>query len=227
MVGLTQATAESTLGAVGLTVGTISSAYSATVPAGNVIRQSPTAGTSIADGSRQATLLIPQGTQAQVLLPDGSTRAVSTLTLAADGVHRGTQRAQEDARPAAANSAYTYAVEIGADQAVAKIGGKDVLLSQPVFFYVENFLNFPVGETVPMGYYDNSRGMWVASDSGQVIEILNIASGQANLDTDGDGVADTGLGITEAEQQQLAALYPAGHRLWGIPIPIFPTGIPT
>ncbi|MBI2876791.1 MAG: PASTA domain-containing protein, partial [Candidatus Tectomicrobia bacterium] len=173
------------------------------------------------DGTRQATLLIPQGTQAQVLLPDGSTQAVSTLTLRLTEYTVGPNGPKKMPAPLPPNSAYTYAVEIGADEAVAGIGGKDVLLSQPVFFYVENFLNFPVGIPVPMGYYDNSRGTWVASDSGRVIEVLSIADGQADLDTDGDGVADMGLGITEAERQQLAALYPAGHRLWRIPITHF------
>ncbi len=122
--------------------------------------------------------------------------------------------------PLPPNSAYTYAIELGADEAIAKLGGKDVLLSQPVFFYVHNFLNFPVGIPVPTGYYDNSRGVWVASDSGRIIKILSITGGLADLDTDGDGLADNGvaLGITEAERAQLASRYAVGASLWRVPV---------
>ncbi|MBI3801747.1 MAG: PASTA domain-containing protein, partial [Deltaproteobacteria bacterium] len=51
VVGQTQANAESTLGAAGLTVGVTSTANSTTVPAGQVISQNPVAGTSVAPGS--------------------------------------------------------------------------------------------------------------------------------------------------------------------------------
>ena len=173
-----------------------------------------------ADGTRQAALLIPQGTQAWVLLPDGNTQAVSTLTLRLTEYTVGPDGPKRMPAPLPPNSAYTYAVELGADEAIAKLGGKDVLLSQPVFFYVNNFLNFPVGISVPTGYYDNSRGMWVASDSGRIIKIMSITGSLADLDTDGDGLADNGvaLGITEAERQYLASLYGAGASLWRVPV---------
>jgi beta-lactam-binding protein with PASTA domain len=51
VVGDTQATAESALVAVGLVVGTVTTASSTTVPAGSVISQSPVAGTSVTLGS--------------------------------------------------------------------------------------------------------------------------------------------------------------------------------
>ncbi|MDE2179981.1 MAG: tandem-95 repeat protein [candidate division NC10 bacterium] len=173
-----------------------------------------------ADGTRQAALLIPQGTQAQVLLPDGSTQTVSALTLRLTEYTVGPDGPRRMPAPLPPNSAYTYAVELGADEAIAKLGGKDVLLNQPVFFYVNNFLNFPVGIPVPTGYYDNSRGVWVASDSGRIIKILSITGGLADLDTDGDGLADNGvaLGITQAERAQLASRYAVGASLWRVPM---------
>jgi len=170
------------------------------------------------DGTRQAALLIPQGTQAQVLLPDGSTQAVSSLTLRLTEYTVGADGPKRMPAPLPPNSAYTYAIELGADEAIAKLGGKDVLFNQPVFFYVDNFLNFPVGIPVPTGYYDNSRGMWVPSDSGRIIKILSITGGLADLDTDGDGLADNGLGITDAERAQLASRYAAGASLWRVPV---------
>src|SRR5262249_5630515 len=121
------------------------------------------------------------------------------------------------------NSAYTYAIQLGADEAQVKVHGKDVLFNQPVFFYVDNFLNFPIGSPVPMGYYDNDQGSWIASTSGRIIKILPITTGLADLDVDGDGIADTGttlsdLGITDAERAHLASLYQPGQILERIPL---------
>ena len=125
-------------------------------------------------------------------------------------------------------SGYTYAVEIRADESIVKIAGKDVLLNQPVFFYLENFLNFPVGGIVPVGYYDNDQATWVPSQNGVVMKVVSITGGFADLDVTGDNVADTGtaltnLGITDAERQQLAGLYAAGQTLWRVPITHFST----
>ena len=47
-----------------------------------------------------------------------------------------------------------------------------VRFSEPVPFYVENFLGFPVGIDVPTGYYDSQTHAWVASDNGRIIEVL-------------------------------------------------------
>ncbi len=49
------------------------------------------------------------------------------------------------------SSRYTYCVEFTADEAPA--AGATVRFAQPVMFYVENFLGFPVGSDVPVGYY--------------------------------------------------------------------------
>ena len=51
VVGATRLGAESAIQTAGLTVGAVSSESSSTVPAGNVIRQTPAAGTSVASGS--------------------------------------------------------------------------------------------------------------------------------------------------------------------------------
>src|SRR5207244_4998389 len=91
---------------------------------------------------------------------------------------------------------------------------------QPVLSYNENFLNFPVGMVVPVGYYDRQKGIWFASANGRVVKILSISAGMANLDTDGDGTADNGvaLGVTNAERQALAGLYQPGQSLWRVPV---------
>src|SRR6266542_42143 len=83
-------------------------------------------------------------------------------------------------------------------QAALRIAGIGCLLeapqdgqfNQPVLFYVENFLNLPIGETVPVGAYDNTRGTWQAMPNGRVLKLLGISAGFAALDVTGDGIAD-------------------------------------
>ncbi len=172
------------------------------------------------DGSRQATLFFPQGTAAELVLPDGTTQPVTSLSVRATEYTVGDSG--PDAMPALLPpaSGYTYAVELSVDEAVAKIDGRDVIISQPVVFYVENFLGFPVGGIVPVGYYDNDGAAWVESDNGRIVQVLD-TDGLADLDVDGDGLADTGtalsdLGITDAEREQLALLYEPGQSLWRV-----------
>src|SRR5262249_11442047 len=93
--------------------------------------------------------------------------------------------------------------------------------NQPVPFYVENFIGFPVGTAVPVGYYDRTAALWKPESDGRVIAVLGSSGGLATLDVDGDGAADTGsklsdLGISDAERAQLAALYPTPRSLWRV-----------
>ena len=85
-------------------------------------------------------------------------------------------------------------------------------------FYLDNFLKFPPGVSVPTGYYDNHKAAWVASDSGLVVKIVAVQNGIADLDIQGDdkpsdAEALAKLGITEAERKQLASLYKPGQSL--------------
>ena len=52
--------------------------------------------------------------------------------------------------PLPPTSGYTYALELTADEALAA-GATHVTFDPPLAFYVENFLDFPVGEVVPAG----------------------------------------------------------------------------
>ena len=183
-------------------------------------------GSEITDGhgTRQATLSIPQGTQARVYDQDGTTRPVTSLNLRLSEYTVGSNgpAAMPALLPPA--SAYTYAVGFqGGEEATLKLNGKDVLFDRPVPFYVTNFLGFPVGSAVPVGYYDSDRAVWVASENGRVIQILAISNGSAELDTDGDGLPDDAaklgvLGITAQELVRLASIYPAGETLWRVQV---------
>jgi hypothetical protein len=123
------------------------------------------------DGTRQATLLVPAGTVATMVLPDGSTAELPTMHV------RLTEFTVGDRGPAAmpgelpATVAYTYALELNADEAVAA-GAEQVLLSQPAALYVDNFLGFPVGTGMPKGVYDRRLAAWVPEENGVVLAIV-------------------------------------------------------
>ncbi|HEY0144154.1 MAG TPA: DUF4329 domain-containing protein [Thermoanaerobaculia bacterium] len=171
-------------------------------------------------GARRATLLIPAGVTATMVHADGSTQAAGALSIRATEYSVGAngQRAMPAVLPP--TSAYTYCVEISADEAVSS-GAAEVRFSRPVPFYVENFLGFRTGMIVPAGFYDRTKRAWMPSDNGRVIAVLAVTAGTAEVDTDGDGAADDGaaLGMDLAERQALGGLYTAGQTLWRVPLP--------
>jgi len=180
---------------------------------------------SDADGERHAVVLFPQGTTAELVMPDGTTQSMSSLKVRATEYTVGPNGPAAMPGQLPPTSGYTYAVELSADEAIAA-GATDIQFNQPVYNYVENFIGFPVGTPVPTGYYDRQRGHWIGSDNGLVIEVLSETDGMADLDINGNGVADTGtalsdLGITDTERQALALAYSAGQSLWRVPITHF------
>ena len=179
-------------------------------------------------GTRQATLLFPQGTTATMTLPNGTTQPLTVLNVRATEFTVGPAGPSTMPAVLPSTSAYTYAAEFSVDEAVAA-GATAVTFGSPVVFYLENFVNIPVGQNAPVGFYDRARAQWVPEPNGRVIKILSITGGLANLDTNGDGVADDDatlqqLGITSAERQQLASLYAANHQLWRVPLNHFSPG---
>ncbi len=177
------------------------------------------------DGTRQATVLFPEARTAEMVFADGSRQPINTMNL------RITEFTVGDSGPKAMpaelplNTGYTYAFEVTVEEAEVA-GASTVEFNEPVPFYVENFLGSPVGGIVPSGYYNEDEGLWIPSDNGRVIEILAVEGGLAVLDVEGSGQpADAEaldeLGITDAERQQLAALYSPGQSLWRVPLPHF------
>lgn len=173
------------------------------------------------DGTRQATLLIPAGTQASRFLEDGSTESLSTLTLSVTEYTVGENGPQSMPAPLPPTSGYTYAVDIGVEEATIRKDGQDVVFDRPVRYYVDNFLDFPVGGEVPVGYYDMVKGAWIPSDNGRIVKILGISGGLAQLDVTGNGTPSdaatlAALGVTDSERVRLASLYPVGKSLWRV-----------
>jgi RHS repeat-associated protein len=178
------------------------------------------------DGRRQATLLFLPGTQAQMVMQDGSVMPLTQLHVHATEYTVGANGNLAMPAELPATSAYTYAVEFSADEAVSAGAARVDFIGKPVIFYLENFLHFHLGQNVPTGYYDRQRGVWIPSDSGRVIQVLSISAGRATVDVNGSGVAAdalalAGLGITDDELQNLASLYRAGQSLWRVPISHF------
>lgn len=175
-----------------------------------------------ADGTRQATILFPVGTTATMTLPDGTQQALTTLNVRATEYTVGENGPNAMPGELPPTSGYTYAVELSVDEVIAagvKRNGIDLVFNQPVSFYVNNFLEFPTGENVPVGYYDGDNAAWIPYNDGRIVEILSIENNLAVLDVDGSGNPATQtqldeLGITTAELQQLASLYQTGQSLW-------------
>ncbi len=178
------------------------------------------------DGRRRLTLLIPGGTEAWLDLPGLGRQPLDSLSIQL------TEYTVGESGPAAmpgdlpAASGYTFAFEVTVGEAWALGTEARVVLNRPVPLYNENFLDFPVGTTIPVGWYDPSSGQWEPSDSGVVLEVLGVTDGVADLDLTGTGRAASeaqlaAWGIGEEERAVLAERYPAGTSLWRVALPHF------
>lgn len=173
---------------------------------------------SDSSGVRRTTIVVPPETTSTMTLEDGSTIPLADMTIRATEYTVGENgpNAMPGSLPAA--TGYTYAVELSVDEALMA-GATRVDFSQPVPFYVDNFLGVPVGEEVPVGYYDRILGVWVPSANGRVIRVLAHTGGSAALDLNGDNVAESDsalntFGITAGERVVLAQRFAAGSSLW-------------
>lgn len=186
-----------------------------------------------ASGTRRATLIMLPGTTAQFRMPNGSlTPAPSQLTVRQTEYTVGPLGPEAMPSELPPTSGYTYYLELTADEELAA-GAIGVEFNQPVVFYLENFIGFPVGGAVPVGFYDRQAGVWKSELDGRVLRVIAINGGLAELDTDGNGTIDNGigtgfggsnLGISQAERQTLATLYAAGQSLWRVPTMHFSPG---
>jgi RHS repeat-associated protein len=180
------------------------------------------------DGQRRATLFFPHGMQASMVMPDGSRQPLSTFTVRVSEftIGKNGPAAMPGALPP--SSQYTYAADLQVDEAVAA-GAKTVEFSKPVLHYTENFLDFPVGTFLPVGFYDRDRAVWSGTLDGRVVKILYAVQGLAVLDVDGLGQPATAaeltaLGITIEEARQLLLFYPPGQTLWRVTYQHFSSG---
>jgi|GEM_PF-1795685 len=134
-------------------------------------------------GSRSCSLVFQGDNRAYAADDDGNEMfELDTINV------RATEFTKKDAMPAQLppNSAYTYCVELSVD------GVRNVVFEDPVVTWVDNFLGFDVGIAVPVGYYDRAKGVWVPSDNGVVVRLLDEnGDGRVDaLDSDGDDLPD-------------------------------------
>jgi len=144
------------------------------VAAGSVVTDS--------DGSRQATVLVPPGTLATMDLPNGTTMPLSTLSIRLTSTRLATL-ARGDACTLPTTSAYTYAVEYSADEALAA-GAKWCISASPYTTNLENFLGSRWSRRADRLLRQGSHS-WVASRDGVVVKILSWLGGTAQLDVNG------------------------------------------
>lgn len=173
-----------------------------------------------ADGTRQATLMFRQGTVATMTLPNGTVDTLSSMAVRATEYTVGDDGPEAMPGALPPTTVYTYAVELSVDEAIAA-GAEQVEFSQPVSFYLDNFLDMPVGRGVPIGYFDRVQGEWLAAEDGRIIEVVDIDSlGVASLNIDtiaGAEDPDTllaHLGIDSSELAAIGSQFSIGDELW-------------
>nr|MEC4314924.1 RHS repeat-associated core domain-containing protein [Thiotrichaceae bacterium] len=168
---------------------------------------------SDASGNRQALVIFPENTTVSMTLPNCVQQVLDNqLSVTATEYTVGDRGVQAMPLPLPQESAYTYAIDLNFEQAIAA-NARRVDFNQPLPVYVDNFLNFPVGMPVPAGWYDETQNTWIPSDNGQVVQILRIENNLAVLDVEGNGQPSdanslANLQITDSERNQLALYYP-------------------
>ncbi|MBC8432063.1 MAG: tandem-95 repeat protein, partial [Desulfobacterales bacterium] len=169
--------------------------------------------TEVADesGSRSTTMVFTGDNHAYLIDEYGNdVHELTTITT------RATEFTTPESMPAKLppNSAYTYCVELGVD------GARRVRFEKPVITWVDNFLGFDVGEIAPVGYYDRDRGVWVPSDNGVVVKLLDTNNDDIvdALDADGDDLPDDldedGSFNNEVAGLDDALRYPPNSTFW-------------
>jgi RHS repeat-associated protein len=186
-----------------------------------VVSATPVVDTS---GTRRARLFVPPGLSASFVLPGGGT-ASPTRPLEL----RLTEYTVGDAGPEAMpgllppSSAYTYAIEISADEA-AELGASHIRFRTPggseprPVLYLENFLGFPVGMPVPWGSYDRETAGWSAEESGCVVQLVDAGGGALGFFAPGGPGECAPSSVLPGELDALAGHYAAGAVLWRVPL---------
>jgi hypothetical protein len=192
-------------------------------------------GDSVTEGniSRQARVLFPPGWDivppSNWVNPPGPNDPLTFTSIEYTGA---SPAAMPGDLPPTSN--YTYASEFAFQEAVAAGVGSVPFVSDPAkwaILYTQPVLqdtdpyNAP-GSPVPTGTYDTSKGVWVAEETGRVVQIASCASGSeavqviANYGNQQQSDYDA-IGMTAAERQQLCQYYAVNTKLWRVRRPHF------
>ncbi len=166
-------------------------------------------------GLRSMTMVFRGDNKAYAVDKDGKViKELSTI------VTRATEFTTPESMPAELppNSGFTYCVELKVD------GAERVKFDKPVITWVDNFLGFKVGEIVPAGYYDRNKGVWIPSNNGLVVKLLD-TNGDGNvdaLDKNGDNQPDdlnnNGLFDDEVKGLNDKTRYKPGSTFWRVEV---------
>ena len=124
-------------------------------------------------------------------------------------------------------TAYTYAAAFRVAQAEPD---DTVRFNRPVSVYLDNFLGFPVGGQIPVGFYNRELGAWSAERNGIVLMIVGprfqFGPQPAAIDITGDGVAESAMelaaiGLTQEERIKILEHYDVGDSLWRVQLDHF------
>jgi len=160
------------------------------------------------DGKRTTSLFVPPSTEAFLRFADGGLQPAASLTLRTTEATVGPmgQASMPATLPPA--TAYTFAAEVSADEALAA-GAAGISFSGPVAVYADNFLKFPVGAPIPLGIYDEAKGLWESGSNAAVIAV----TANGGVDYTGDGLEDADFPLLQGEKAALAAHFAAGTQL--------------
>ena len=119
-------------------------------------------------GTRTPKLYVKAQTEATIVLPDGNRLSLPSLNVRITEYTVGESGPNAMPGTLPPNSAYTYAFEASADEALA-LGSDTIEFDEPISFYLDNFLGFAPGVIIPVGFYNRKSGLWEAEENGLVI----------------------------------------------------------
>jgi RHS repeat-associated protein len=187
-------------------------------------------------GNRQAVVRFPAGTEMTYTDSNNEQQPVSgPVSLSITEITKGDAITGAMAMPGTLppTSGYTYAVDVSVvDQNGVPYNSVNLVDSNghavQVPIYVDNFLDLAVGQKIPTGYYDKTKGAWIPSDEsddGCVIQITSIDSDTHQATVSDSGLAgDCGLNLTADELTSIGTQYSGEtlpYTIWRVPVTHF------
>ncbi|MCP1728063.1 RHS repeat-associated protein [Natronospira proteinivora] len=162
-------------------------------------------------GERRATVIFNGIQSATAMSLDGSEREITAFDFSATEYETPASMPGELPKEVA----FTFANDL---HVAGTHHTETVVFDNDVVMYIDNFLDFEVGEIVPIGYFDRLDNQWVGSDNGVVVQLVD-ESGDGlvdGADYTGDGQANdlNGSGYTHDDVIGLAEHYEPGDTLW-------------
>lgn len=178
------------------------------------------------DGTRYGALWFPPGVTANFVGYEGENLGVAnTLGVRVTEYTAGPYGEASMPGYLPPPTAFTYAAEFSADEVIDDPDKAGVTFSEPVSFYLLDFVGFAPGTAVPFGTYDFAVSSWVPEPDGVVFKITGETNGMAIVDAGPRGDA-TALGLSNEERRALLELFEVGDTLQRMTVTHFTPGDP-